>query len=111
GSANNAQPQHNLAHPGIMQPSATPGARYPVPHQAQGAPRQAAFARNWTVVVALIAAVLAVCVVGAVLLFTNLLWPKLRLEWAPGGAQVIVDGLEVQGRAPVTVKVEPEKTH
>jgi hypothetical protein len=39
------------------------------------------------------------------------LWPKLRLESEPPGAQVVVDGHEVQGRAPVMVKVEPEKPH
>jgi serine/threonine protein kinase len=102
-------PSHGMAHPGIMQPGVTPGPRYPVPSSIP--PRQSSFARNWTVIVALFAAVLAVGVVSAVLLFTNLLWPKLRLESDPVGALVIVDGLEVQGRAPVTVKVEPEKTH
>jgi hypothetical protein len=105
-----SQPPHGMAHPGIMQPG-TPQSRYPQPQYASVPPRSNALARNWTVIVALIAAVLAVGVVSAVLLFTNLLWPKLRLESDPPGAQVIVDGLEVQGRAPVTVKVEPEQTH
>lgn len=100
--------------PQSQQPMSQPGVRYspyPTPQVGSIPPRQNAGSKNWTVVAALIAAVLAVAIVGAVLIFTNLLWPKLRLESDPPGAQVIVDGVEVGGRAPVTVKVEPERSH
>jgi serine/threonine protein kinase len=100
--------------PPQQQQMSQPGVRYtPYPQQqyASAAPRQGAIAKNWTVIIALVAAVLAVAVVGAVLMFTNILWPKLRLESDPPGATVIVDGLQVGGTAPVTVKVEPERSH
>ncbi|MCK6550399.1 protein kinase [Myxococcota bacterium] len=70
-----------------------------------------AFARNWPVIVALAAAFLAVGVVTGILLFTQVLWPKLRLESDPPGASVIVDDVPIEGRTPVTVKVEPERPH
>jgi serine/threonine protein kinase len=68
-------------------------------------------ARNWMAVVALIAAFLAVLVVFGVLFFTRVLWPKLKLESDPPGATVVVDEVQAEQPAPVTVKVEPEKPH
>jgi hypothetical protein len=70
-----------------------------------------AIARNWTVAVALGAAVFAIGIVLIVLFFTQALWPKVRLETEPPGATVVVDGIAEDQKTPLTVRVEPEQPH
>jgi hypothetical protein len=67
--------------------------------------------RNWVMIAALISAFAMVGVVIGAMVFTQLLWPKLKLESDPPGAMVIVDDVPAERNAPVTVKVEPEHPH
>lgn len=48
---------------------------------------------------------------GYVWSYTELLWPKLRLETTPIGAEVIIDGKRQLGRTPLTVTVAPGRRH
>ena len=48
---------------------------------------------------------------GYVWFFTELLWPKLRLETLPPGAEVLIDGTRREGRTPLMVSVAPGRRH
>ncbi len=43
--------------------------------------------------------------------YTHVFWPTLNLESEPAGALVLVDGVELTGTTPVTVRVQPQTKH
>jgi hypothetical protein len=69
------------------------------------------FKRNWMVLATFGVAVTLLAVLGYLWMYTNTFWPKLKLDSAPQGAVVTVDGTLVAGKTPLLVRVEPEKRH
>lgn len=93
-------------HPAPYTPS-QPG--YPQPPMPQPPPASF-FARNWLVMTTVMLAVALFAGLGYAWMFTELFWPKLKLDSTPPGAIVAIDDVE-RGTTPLEVKVEPSKRH
>jgi hypothetical protein len=112
----NVQQPPPYAAPQFSLPSYPQYSQHPQSHPASHPPSQqyaqaSFFKRNWMVLATFGVAVALLAVLGYLWMYTNTFWPKLKLDSAPQGAVVTVDGTLVAGKTPLLVRVEPEKRH